>query len=705
VIESSVCRCHAVSSVVLRSAGRRPGPIDPADSRIPTQKSIYTSVHCTLFILGRCSHVVCANLASSSLRTLNTAHCADTLLHMPPYPPTASFRADSMHRTRRQASHTLPRNFTFHYTDGLVPTTPEPLESGSPPPPPSPPRQTYRLRRRRPVRQLSTEGSAKPDTAQVPIPTIELPHSIPNEPQSQSFSVRPRMGSRRRSLPRTPSAQVFDRAQENNMDQDVVDAASQGETISRPSTACSGFSDSSVSSSIESFPSLGGSFTSPELESTEQNPQTKYLHPNSFAANYSSEPLPQQSTSSTHVKKPKQKWTEDMDHHLWLTYLRYMQDATKTPFKTAPGAPPPLGICSRIVREAKGTWKAGRFTTDKLHPWSRGGRADSPDTIKPVASGSTTPTGVRPKCQLPWPRSDAATRRRLRELCKRRSLHPSQYNRMLASRSPPFFGASASDKLSGPSDGLFDGASSFSTRDMSISLFSSTSSAVTALNRLTTDMTPVNQSVAGSNPISSGTPRFNSHQKSQSLHLGDSRGLANALASPFQPRSHISYGHGQGQNELATPIPRRPSLASPLELNQTGLGGFGRPQGLAPFPTANNGPPANAVFHGISTRRVRTRGFSLGDVNESSRRLTQMFGPPAVVEQIPATFTTSSNRLAPPPTIIPSASIRRLGSPFSEKAHFHTFPRIVSLHGLEPPLEVAEHSLEMDKTARMQGHH
>jgi len=88
-------------------------------------------------------------------------------------------------------------------------------------------------------------------------------------------------------------------------------------------------------------------------------------------------------------------------------------------------------------------------------------------------------------------------------------------------------------------------------------------------------------------------------------------------------------------------------------------------------------------------RRVRSRGFSLGDMSGSSR-LASLFTPPAVpnppentVQQPQAMQAT----LLPPPSI---DRVMRLGSPFAEKPHFNTFPRNFSLSGLDSAMEVHE---------------
>jgi hypothetical protein len=618
--------------------------------------------------------------------------------------------------TRRQASHTLPRNFIFHYNDGLPPRTPELLQTGVLQPP-SPPRQPYRLRRPRVARQLSSDYFGASGSRDVPIPTIEV-----SDPVIEDESVLPTVPTMSLSLvttrpsppPRTPTSQVYESTtptQDSIMNNaDTVDTCSQGESISRPSTACSGFSDSSVSSSLESFPSLGGSFTSPESEVFEKKLAEDPVGQRSLHLAPSVASYPQRDIPAKPIK-PKMKWTEEMDNHLWMTYMRYLQDPTHTPFKMLPGTAPPLGVCSRVVREAKRTWKASRNANfRKFTPWN----ADSPDTIRPTTSGGSTPTEAQAgKPIVAWPRSDSATRRRLRELCKRKPTLSAHYNRLLTARSPsPFLNpSSARSRSSSAQPQISVGynfhptphPSSFSTRDMGISLLASTSSAVSALNQLTEQsQTPLQQ--INTMPQSSGR----THQKSQSLQLDSYQPSLSRLASPFQPVPKNRPEQSFPPPPLDVPVdPTR--LASPVQIIAPVPQGslrLGKRRGesllnnLGMNSTQDVDSDSSSVIPGISTRRVRARGFSLGDVSESSRRLTRIFEPtePATISRESLSLSTthmmtdnSGNTSSLMPPFLPN-SVRRLGSPFSEKPKplFNTFPRNFSLHGLEPTMETQE---------------
>jgi hypothetical protein len=610
----------------------------------------------------------------------------------------------------------------FHYTDG-EPRTPEPPGTGliELPQPPEPPRQAYRLRRRRDTRQMARDYFNSSDSADIPVPTIE----VSDPPAGMSVSGRAyssardtgfrslRNPRRRASPPKTPGAQIFDASRIDREASppraDNADTKSQAESISRPSTACSCFSDSSVSSSLESFPSLGESFTSPEAEAFDH----KVIGDDAHQPNEITSPPGGYGHASAESVEPRTRpnWTEEMDSHLWMTYMRYLQDPTHTPFKMLPGTAPPLGVCSRIVREAKRTWKGPRISGSarayKFIPWGFNGRSGSPDTIKPTTSGDCTPTELSvAKAHPAWPRSDSATRRRLRELCRRKPTLSAHYNRLLNTRSPsPFLTSTTLRSSSAMQDvPMFSPVppeASFSTRDMNISLVTSTSAVMqpgSALNQLgNADQTPQIPSIELHAPPSG---RFNAHQKSQSLQLNLGLGSSSSdmnghmLASPFQPTSSKRESLVCGGTPIENQMQVEPRLASPLQLGPSALGeslkrrneddpmaGLGSSSSL--FPEEAQRPADFRI------RRVRARGFSLGDVSESSRFLSSLFSPPSQTETASSSNglpPQNANSLLPPPAIGRPA---RLGSPFSEKPSrpFNTFPRNFSLQSLEPTIE------------------
>ena len=401
-------------------------------------------------------------------------------------------------------------------------------------------------------------------------------------------------------------------------------------------------------------------------------------------------------------------WTDEMDNHLWMAYMRYLQDPTHTPFKMLPGTAPPLGVCSRVVREAKRTWKGSRSAASRvsrLAPWTQAHRADSPDTIRAAQSGNTTPTDSKP-LKHAWPRSDAATRRRLRQLCRRKPSLSAHYNRLLSARSPspnPGLGPYRATPATGGQYSM--GGSSFSTRDMNVSLMSCSSSAMTALGQIPADDT---QHTIDSVVYNS---RGAAHQKSQSLDMGSSHHVDepnSRLASPFRLVSRTNTEDITHSSLSPYPPGPAPRLASPLRLSlnmSAATQGLKRPLGelLQNQSSANqHAPDSGSVFPGISSRRIRARGFSLGDVSESSRRLTRLFDRPPAMDMISTEDIGGLNQSTniPPPT--QHRSLRRLGSPFSEKPakhHFNTFPRNFSVNSLAPTPETQEERFDMPSHA------
>lgn len=96
-----------------------------------------------------------------------------------------------MPRNRPQLSITLPRNFTFHYTEGEEPKTPEHEDTTPTAAPPS--LHAYRVKRRvRPTLQTSTRTQARltEQLHDTPLPTIEAPAIMVPEPLRPSFQHR-----------------------------------------------------------------------------------------------------------------------------------------------------------------------------------------------------------------------------------------------------------------------------------------------------------------------------------------------------------------------------------------------------------------------------------------------------------------------------------------------------------------------------------
>ncbi|KAF1816231.1 hypothetical protein P152DRAFT_114800 [Eremomyces bilateralis CBS 781.70] len=600
---------------------------------------------------------------------------------------------------RQSASATLPRNFTFHYTDGDHPRTPEPVDGQLIQEPPRPPRQTFRIRRRRQDDKPTVSVNVESQLLQeMPIPTIETSEAptsdyFPSYTESLNpFSDRllspMPIDTRDKTPPRTPLGQTatYHPVHGAGVDWSSPDWKSRGESISRPSTACSNFSDSSLSSSIsmESFPSFGGSCTSPDSEIGDYVNYRKplYTHPiSSPLQNLGARP------AKRLMMRKKTRFTAEMDNHLWFTYMVYLQDPTVTPFKMLPGTAPPLGVCHRVVREAKKSWKEGKVLSGPRNiprpdPSSRL-LADSPDTIKPATNGSWSPTVIAtPKLHAKWPRSDAATRRRFRELCKRKPTLSAHYQRMLMRSPSPFTSSSpqvGSRSRRSRRNTPFEGPSSvkaFSTRDMNVSLATSTSKTMQLGN-------PLAQLAESDPPRSSdgterATPRPLTHQKSQSLNIGLGS-EKRVLDSPFNPRRIEKKSATLGPATLNSPVQFQSSSLSrsfkrhAQQMFDDDFPAPSHPRGLL-----------QDVFDGIPEphhRRVRSRGFSLGDMTEGPRNIASLFTPPSTCEQPPIFHLPVDEPAVPVDEgMADPAGIRsaRLGSPFMERQRsrqIQTFPR------------------------------
>lgn len=413
------------------------------------------------------------------LETVEFLFCSSTK----PLLAYSHFFIVAMAQQRHGLSRTLPKSFTFSSIESSYPRTPE-HPRAEPQIPPPPRHSSYRIRRPRFDSHASIFSSmtaepnifdlSRPD---VPLPSIEFPASDtvsePDLPTFQSVSSEfLQVPASRRMEFKTPPAQIrttpfnFPRATPEPAD----DEDAQADPIERPSSRAS---DSSVSS-IETYttqPSLGGSCTSPESE---------IYDPFSFQATDTRKHLletpPTRDNNrgrSLDLPKRKSRWNADMDNHLWNTYQMYLQDPTTTPFKTLPGSLPPLGVSHRVAREAKKTWS--RLKSKKDHELPPNPTSTDCPVPTEDSSGSSTPTARKSATTKPrWPRSEAATRRRLKFLCRRKLSIAPHYQRLLQSRSPSPFLDAFSESTQRPETGFDNNSSAaFMTRDLGVSLISS----------------------------------------------------------------------------------------------------------------------------------------------------------------------------------------------------------------------------------------
>ncbi|KAL8715993.1 MAG: hypothetical protein Q9220_000660 [cf. Caloplaca sp. 1 TL-2023] len=614
-------------------------------------------------------------------------------------------------------SITLPRNFTFHYTEDEEPKTPEREELTPTAAPPSP--QAYRLKcRSRPTIQTSTTTQTRltQQLHDIPIPTIETPPVIETRPLRPSFqhfvtepaegylapvAVRPFMSLGR---PRTPVMQRMQLSGHWN----TPSQNDSGDSISRPLSRCSLASDSSdeSSDSLTSYPSIGGSCTSPESDAPDP-----FVFPPAKHARLRSKPsrpqLPDMPNDPFNFKKqPRIQWTPEMDKHLWSTYTQYLQDPTVTPFKTLPGTAPPLGVCHRVTRRARRTWRGAGQTSRRNSEVTSSDKTDilgtssisstnnnirTQEAISTAQGGSSTPTRPPIHATPAWPTSSSSTRRRLRYLAKRKPTIAPHYQRLLRSPSP----FSSSPRPRPRSSRAFSPLSQemqetpFSTRDIQLSLTTSTATTMQPngpLAQLTHDDSAAPQQAPewfNDPPVPWASPPAvpSSDLGYENMDVFPTADLPQ-LGSPFSGAR--TWGPSQSKQHVRPSAPRTqtsqtastigPALKSPFRFEgRSPYSSVGKRRAahqledeLSPGGSEKRTTCIEDLFRGHPEgrhRRVRSRGFSLGDVMDGAS--TERFSGEASAEQQtsqPAAQLPENNNLQPPNM---GDSIKRLGSPFS----------------------------------------
>ena len=488
----------------------------------------------------------------------------------------------------RQLAQTLPRNFTFHISD--LPCTPPPPANDLDVAPfdvqePPQVRHKYLIRRRRrpqhpPPTPLAPAAHYKrplhDDDAEVPIPTIEVSdtHANTRPPTLPDLAFRIPF-----SPPKTPldkligdEEQIIEasRAWEYDWELRRDDAQACPTLSSRPSTSYSRGTNSSFSSSVASYPSDATMATSPDLVSLDDSE----MHLRSSPLDTKGFPPP-----ISHLRtRINPAWSGDMDAHLWHTYLRYLQDPTHTPFKMLPGTAPPIGVCERVAREARRSWKSASPSVTSRPPVSLGDR---------IQLGSKRRLSASPeprKFRSPWPRSEAAVRRRLKELCKGEPMLAPHYARLMYRTPSPFRSSSqaATSPPPAPNRNIVPSPSHATSQ----ADFPSLAEAVHAITVL-----PVVQASAPADQPTDKLPvqsPGDSTFSTRAMNLS----LATSTSSTMHPGGFFSQLAGnpitpqivrRASDDVTTPIHRKPPLHDILEDNGARI----RPLPAAPLPPLN----------------------------------------------------------------------------------------------------------------------
>ncbi|KAG0650728.1 hypothetical protein D0Z07_2318 [Hyphodiscus hymeniophilus] len=598
-------------------------------------------------------------------------------------------------------SSTLPRGFRYHHEEGDRPKTPEALTTYEPeqPSPPRPARLKVRRRNASSFQAPTDQFLASVAAADVPIPTIELPidalttedlemldrESIFNP---DSALLAPQTQDHRPfSPPKTPMPN-FTFEETSQRPDWSMGTSSPDDYFKRSMSSLSNASDCSddsfYSGSRVSRPSDDGSCTSPESEA--EDPFTfPSISKGKGKAIYPDRSIEEVMILNKKIRSKTRKdapWTKAMSNHLWSTYMLYVQDPTVTPFRIGASAMPPQGVIHRVARETKRSWKGPKVAPPEIR---RPTRLSSSRGNSVEKSGSLTPTGEAPKVYTQWPHTSGATRNHLRDLCKSKNSIAVQSFHHLQSRSPtPFTKSHRQVRSEEPGR-----HSAFSTKDIVLSLTTSTAESMQPDGPLA--------QLAAEEPIATATPAFPLLEEFKPLNFGEPQGINEAqrnrrLGSPFLART---YGPSTSNNfNLGRPSPPRtqsdttqPFLRSPLKFEPRSLNATMKrraqhdleeelsPNGAVLRPSILNEQLFGTAFQ-CNQRRVRSRGFSLGD-EALANHVPGLFQRPAL--------STPSEVLADPiagpsktsPTLLPAASFDppRLGSPFSESGPSQTFPR------------------------------
>jgi len=540
------------------------------------------------------------------------------------------------------------------------------------------PKPRLRLKRRV-VSQLSAPTQqflASVAAADVPIPSIEEPVADPNdfemtgmnpfcqrpeEIENDVYLLKPR--GRLFSPPKTPAPGFVPSLTPSRYPNWTIDSNSSIEStpdcddFSRPSTSRSTLTSASLFSHL-SQTSDDDQCISPEIEGKDRFP---FARVDPFEARPQTQPK---------GKSRKAPWTKAMTDHLWSVYVLYLQDPKVTPFRMGKSCIPPHGVCLRVAREAKRSWK-GSKSLAKI-------RASGEER----KSGSTTPTAESSGAFIQWPHTCAATRAQLRELCKAKAATGQHNPKFMSRGSTPFGQATARQQTQRSTPAPH--ASGFA-QDLSMSLALSTSETMQPQGPLA-QLTQSNSELSEFPALPSALPVPSSTFPDQRLETFDdepSFAERRRLGSPFGARSYgpSSTGSLAAVLGLTGPMPRRQTLTvgprrtlqSPARLSRSGTQKRRNTHTSDPRKRPSVGSDL-WLEAGINTgaRVEAPRPMDFGSYSFGQH--DDLFAPRTPTEPVLATSISmpdvgaqlSASALAPPP---------RLGSPFSASTNTsHSFP-------------------------------
>lgn len=477
------------------------------------------------------------------------------------------------------------------------------------------------------------------------------------EPIDFYHTARQAFSERTFSPPKTPAPDVVPLLEPHqfpdwSLDSSLSSLESSPEyESSRPSTARSTQTSSSLFSRY--------SVTSEELSQC-VSPESEYT--DRFGSFLSAEDAHRASkprVSSARTRKAP--WTRSMSQHLWSTYMMYLQDPKVTPFRIGKSGIPPHGVCLRVAREAKRSW-----------------RRSKPATQQKSRNATPTAESLRPASQ--WPHTCAATRGHLRELCKTSTGSAARNHRYMAN-SPTPFGRTASRYWNRRSAPPKQQNSVFSGSEMAMSLSVATSESMHPQGPLA--------QLTGSQPEPSAAPLPSLDTEPAPL-LSD----RNQLGSPFVVKScgpSVSSTLEDPFGLSAEPVRQnqtagaRRSLGSPARLVQSRPSSQKRRQAMLE-PRRRKRPSLGTDFwtdpsdnHSMQGSRPFAEFCST-----SSRDRDGLFVPRINVQELFEASQTAQAALSGPVTSQPTLrdAPARLGSPFAAANTSLSFPNRFSSPGL-----------------------
>ncbi|KAL2145953.1 hypothetical protein VTI28DRAFT_5827 [Corynascus sepedonium] len=569
---------------------------------------------------------------------------------------------------------TLPRGFKC--PDYEAPRTPEPFPETDDVQIPSAPRPRLKLRRRV-VSQLSAPTQhflASVAAADVPIPSIEEPEIAPDDYDMNGSCPFPefrcdddegdmnflRPQGRGLPAPKTPVPEFDSSLSTSQYPNWTIDSISSVESTpepdyesSRPSTSrstqtsASLFSRFSLASDDDHYDNLGDET---------KDKDTHLLTPYENA-------LPRDPVELRR-KARKAPWTKAMSDHLWSTFMLYLQDPKVTPFRMGKSCIPPHGVCVRVAREAKRSWKGSKALAKVTNNTGEGRK-----------SGSATPTAESSGTFIQWPHTCAATRAHLRELCKSKAGSRANNYRFTSRNITPFTQAAARhwNRRSTPARS----PAPFATRDMSLSLAVSTSESMQPNGPLAQLAAPSSEPAEPSHaPLPADQTPLRTFEGEPSF------AERRRLGSPFSANSYgpSSSGSLAAALGLTGSIPRRQSqtvgprrtLQSPVRLSRSGTQKRRHTQSGVPRKRPSIG---SDLWLDPSFGATSTAGSSshMQEATSTSKPNEQFFIPK--IPSVPTLNSSTSmpnvgvqlddSALLPPP---------RLGSPFTGERSSFSFP-------------------------------